>query len=339
MKTLRPLTVMAVTMAVAYFFRDGQVTWDFRVIHTAATHAFGPIYDPEFHRLALRADHLFPWAYPPTFLLMVLPLGPFSTITAYVLWVGILSAAFVEAAALRVGKWAPLLLVCPTYIISAGMGQTTLIMGPLVVAGMSLVNTPILAGVALGFATCIKPQIVVLLPLALFISGRWTTIMAAGATSLVLILISALIFGPDIWVAWLTALPRFIEINDALGIRRVRPDDFLVRALVGAVGLAALWKTSKKGDIDGQITTAVITALLISPHGVRYDLAVAAPALMAMVREKQWRSIPALLVLTFLIRHWPELAITVLLIALPLPDLRGIARLAAHRYWPINRKA
>ena len=140
------------------------------------------------------------------------------------------------------------------------------------------------------------------------------------------------------WGSWLGALPRFVEINDALGVLRIRPDNLIIRAVIGVVGLVALWRTSKKGDIDGQIITAVITSLLISPHGVRYDLAVVAPALMAMVGEKQWRSIPALLVLTFLIRHWPGLAITVLLIALPLPDLGRIARLAAYRYWPPKRK-
>jgi hypothetical protein len=77
----------------------------------------------------------------------------------------------------------------------------------LLVSGLlQLDHRPVLAGVLFG-ALSIKPQLGVLLPVMLALTGRWRTMIAAATTILVLLGLTCLVFGTGVWAAY---------INDAM---------------------------------------------------------------------------------------------------------------------------
>src|SRR3546814_13973031 len=75
--------------------------------------------------------------------------------------------------------------------------------GALLIGGLRLLGTkPIVAGILFGILT-VKPQLGILLPFALLAARQWTAIAAAGATTVLLVGISVLLFGWESWQAYI----------------------------------------------------------------------------------------------------------------------------------------
>jgi hypothetical protein len=80
----------------------------------------------------------------------------------------------------------------------------------LLVGGLMVLDRhPILAGVLFGILN-IKPQLGILLPFMLALTGRWPTILAAAITILVLVTAASSVFGVDVWTAY---------VNDAMPVQ------------------------------------------------------------------------------------------------------------------------
>ena len=100
------------------------------------------------------------------------------------------------------------ILAYPAVAICAIFGQNSLLTAALLAgAAVTLDRRPVLAGLLIG-ALAFKPQIAILLPLALGAAGRWETFKVAAATALVQVLLSAAVFGPEILTAFLHVLPE-----------------------------------------------------------------------------------------------------------------------------------
>ncbi len=324
-RLVRPFLI-AIVVAIIAAWNLADKRPDFTVIHAAARYAGGPVYDADW-LLARQpgVNYPAPWAYPPPFLLMILPLALFAFKAAYALWIGLSSAAYVEAAGLRSGRWAPLIILSPLYFVFAGMGQTNLIMGALAVAGLTLVEAPALAGMLLGLAACIKPQMIVFVPFALIIAGRWRTLIFAGGTAVMACALATIAFGPHIWMDWINALPEFLRLNAQMGIMNVGPASPWMRALLGLSGLGLIWRAFRRDDIETQIVAVLGLAFLCSPHSKAYDLAVLAPAALAViVRRGWWKGLPSIYFLTGLVSQWVGLLMFMLLTQFPLPNLRAM---------------
>ena len=61
---------------------------------------------------------------------------------------------------------------------------------------------PLVAGILLGALT-VKPQLGLLFPLMLILTGRWMVFAAAAATALALAGMTALLFGTEVWEDYL----------------------------------------------------------------------------------------------------------------------------------------
>jgi hypothetical protein len=119
-----------------------------------------------------------PWAYPPSFLLMLLPFAPlgffgsyvaFQVVTGALLALALRSSA---AAALPSGALLVAALVCPASAINAIDGQAVFLVAALIVGGFGLLERrPYLGGLVLGLLT-FKPQFCILVPLALIAVAR-----------------------------------------------------------------------------------------------------------------------------------------------------------------------
>jgi arabinofuranan 3-O-arabinosyltransferase len=137
---------------------------------------------------------------------------------------------------------------------------------------------PVLAGIMLGLLT-FRPQLGMVFPIVLLLTGRWRTIMAATLTTLCVAGASLWLFGEEAWRSFLDHVPEHTAATllegQAVGTWSVMQSVFaLVRSLGGSVSLAWL----------GQITVAALTVLTLGwlwRQPVRQDLKAAAVALGA----------------------------------------------------------
>lgn len=152
-----------------------------------------------------------PWVYPPSYLLLVAPFGLLGFLSSYVLFQALAAAALVAAIVVgaedrdRRMSWAIAAgaVLCPAAADSAASGQNVFLIAALLVAGVRMLDArPVLAGVILGLLT-IKPQFAVMAPIALLAARQWRALFAAAAAALVLVAVSAVVFGVDAWTIWL----------------------------------------------------------------------------------------------------------------------------------------
>jgi len=153
---------------------------------------------------------------------------------------------------------------------------------------------PWLAGVLFGLLA-FKPQLGVLLPLALLAEGRWKTIAAAGVTVAALAGLSGLLFGTETWRAFLAsaAFTRHVILEEgAPGFWKMQSVFAAVRLWGGPVGLAyatqavasgcaalavfLLWRS--RADRRLKAAGLILGAFLCTPYSFDYDFVALAPA-------------------------------------------------------------
>lgn len=288
---------------------------DFTVLWAAATHAFGPVYDQRWLTGLQHAPGERPFSYPPTFLLLLIPIGWLKFRIAYVGWMAASVAGFV-AVARRWSAWGWLAVWSPTLMFAALIGQTTLLVGA--AAGLALAEAerrPIVAGVALGLAGCIKPQLVYLLGPALMLWRAWAALGWAAASAALLAAAAAAVFGPTIWGSWLASLAGFVAVQDRaaidrLGLWAVSPWLAVAAGVVVAVMLA---RAARARDRAALAIVALGGGLLLSPHAVFYDSAVLLIPALAMIGWNWRAAVVATLLVIGAETSWAVAAVTLLL--------------------------
>lgn len=257
------------------------------------------VYDhPRFHAaekqvVGSAALPYFGWYYPPYYLFVAWPLALLPYLTALFAFAGLTFAALAAVVWRILPSWIALLVLAafPGTFINLGNGQNGFLTAALLGGGLVLLRErPALAGCLFGLL-CIKPQMGLLLPLALAAGGHWRAILAAAATVLGLALLSLGLFGAETWRGFLGATafargvvleqggigwPKLISVFAAL--RQLGASITLAYAAQAAVALGAvafvvhLWR---RRDIDFALKAACLSlaGLLATPYGLDYDLA------------------------------------------------------------------
>jgi len=247
--------------------------------------------------------HFRPFFYPPIWLLMLVPFGLLGVAKAYGAFItGTMALA--TAAEIRRDPWGWLaVLASPAAVWVVLAGQNTFLSVALFYGGLHLLaRAPVPAGILLGILSY-KPQIWVLVPLALLAARQWRALASMAATVLVLMLASAALFGPAFWLAFLDAAreaagPRVVEemferifmhMTTLLAAARIVGLPPAVSGLVQTAGallaMAAVWLSfSRKGQSDARIAVLATATFLVSPYTLNYDLLLLMPAAVAMFR-------------------------------------------------------
>lgn len=251
-------------------------------------HAGAHVYDGAAHIAAQRAFFAAPggytaFFYPPGFLLACWPLGLLGYFPALAAWLLATGAAYLAAArvwlrACPVGQRSWLLFAAfPPVLTTITHGQTSFLVAALLGLGLLLAGPrPLSAGVLLGLAT-IKPQLGLLVPLALLATREWRVIASAAATALVLAALAALWFGPAIWPEWLAAGARAqgaLVTGDVGYAKMVSP--FAAAMLLGAPAWLG-WV------VQGGVTLGVVAGLLKTAWRQHWSPAIAAATLAGSV--------------------------------------------------------
>jgi len=246
---------------------------------------------------------IFPWHYPPTFLVLVAPFGllPYPAALALFLlattapWIALVARVLPDRRAWIVAAAAP------AGLITLLDGQNAFLTASLAgFALLSLERRPLCAGILIGLLA-IKPQLAVLFPLALLAESRWRTIAAAAATVAALAVLALALFGAGDWAAFFRDLPVAEAIGDAGAVPwgTMPSAEIFVRSLGGPLGLAhaaqaivavvaalGVWRAWRRPDspFEAKAATLLVAALLVPPYVFYYDLLWAALAIGLLAR-------------------------------------------------------
>jgi alpha-1,2-mannosyltransferase len=244
-----------------------------------------------------------PFLYPPVWLLMLLPFSALAVGKAY----GAFIAATAAIATALEGRrdWTGWLavLVSPAAAWVVLGGQNTFLSLGLFYGGLHLLErSPITAGILLGLLAY-KPQIWVLVPLALIAARQWKALAAMSATVAALSLASLGLFGLDFWRAFLVAAREaasaattdlifeqmHVQMTTLLAAARMAGISTGVAGVLQLAGAAlagaAVWFTFRRHG-PGTAQTAVLAAatFLVSPYTLNYDLLLLMPAGVTLYR-------------------------------------------------------
>lgn len=249
----------------------------------------------------LGPNNLRPYIYPPSALFAFIPFALAPYWVGFGLWLAATGALYLWAAMRAGAPWWTALF--PVVLLVVDCGQVTFLIGGLLIGALTLPKRPLLAGVLIGVAACIKPQMVVLVPLALVAEGRWRTVLSAGATGLMICAAATLIWGVEAWFEWLAALGRFRDVifdNPRLVATAATPYAWLssrgvpgvVAFLLAPPALAAVWFAFRRARPLPERMIALFGAtLIVAPYAMNYELALLTPAVAtyaARWREVRW---------------------------------------------------
>jgi alpha-1,2-mannosyltransferase len=270
-----------------------------------------------FKQLALHGDTTqlyFAFFYPPFFMLLCAGLALLSYFPALCLWVG--STWICYAAALRgllpksLGKGANLwvlFLGYPAVMVNVSFAQNGFLStGLLGGAAVWLDRRPELAGICFG-CLAYKPQLGIVIPLALAVARRWRVFAVASVTVVALVAVSTLIFGVDVWppffadtaVArrnWMESpIPDYLQLFiTAFAAVRLHGGSLLlayalqitvtVTAMVMLVGALLMRPAgARSGRAEGAAIAACVP--LCSPFMLEYDLLILAVPMAWLLGE------------------------------------------------------
>lgn len=291
-----------------------MLAWDFRVFWSAARvaleHGASAVFSPDLmyamESSVANVDGVALWAYPPTFLLAVIPLGMLSFTAAYAVFACTGAACYALMLKHLVHgidrERLVFLAAFPGVTVTLLAGQNSLF--TVAAAGCALALLPahfMLAAVCIA-SFAIKPQLAVLFPLVLLCSGQWKTLIAAGALTLAFAATSVAILGRDAWAAFAAFLPVFsrLVVEEGGRLWAGMPTVFamsriaglstqaayLVQALVAipAIGVVALlWVRQARYEL--RAAALVVATMLVQPYFMYYELCWLILPILFLIRD------------------------------------------------------
>ena len=105
--------------------------------------------------------------------------------------------------------------MCPAVPFNVMTGQNAFFTSALLVGGFGLIGRyPVLGGALLGILS-FKPQLWLMVPVALLAARQWRALGGAAASAFILALVSLVVFGPEIWRAWIGLVTGMDEAYSA----------------------------------------------------------------------------------------------------------------------------
>ncbi|TPG49070.1 glycosyltransferase family 87 protein [Sphingomonas glacialis] len=244
-----------------------------------------------------------PYPYAPAFLLLLLPFALLPFPVAMGAW----SAVTLPLYAVVARRFAPrsgwLAVAFPPVFVSIAIGQNAFLTAAAFLGGLTLLahGRKVAAGMVLG-CLILKPQLALMLPVAMLAAREWRVIAGAAISSLAILLIGLLVFGTAASVAWLAQMPLYMHIaRDGLvgwhkltslyaagrqaGLSETAAMVVHSAVALGAAGLVAdIWRSdatpSAKAGVLGAAT------MLASPYVYMYDALMLLPAFVFLVERR-----------------------------------------------------
>jgi len=316
-------------LAISYLFAigaepEGRPAVDFMSFWSAASLAWRdpPLsYDAAsqiaFQARAFQMDGRYlPFLYPPPFLALIAPLGLLPFAVAYPLWAVATYLVYLAGARkLAPGALWPL-AVFPALYLNAVQGQTAaLFTGLFLLAALQVQCRPWLSGVLFG-ALIFKPQLALLIPVALIAAGAWRTLAAAGLCAAGLLLAALALLGPESFIAFFhsnSVSLSLLQAQSPLGwaklpslfgaLRQIGAPPMLalsaqaLLALATAIFVGLVWRARR--DAPTRAAALAMGALLATPYLLDYDFVLLVAPVYWFARDA-WRRGPRTWEIVFL---------------------------------------
>lgn len=194
------------------------------------------------------------YSYPPVTLVLTLPFGALPYVPALGAWLVTGWYAFFSALRLATPNALLLALAAPAVFVNAYCGHTGAWTAAFLGGGLCLLERrPVMAGVLFGLQA-FKPQLALMVPIALLAGGHWRAIVSAAVTVAVLATASLALIGWDGWRAFLDLIP--LLRNVVMGEAEHRNVSVFMLASGLGMGLTAAYAT--------QMMTALLMAALVA---------------------------------------------------------------------------
>ncbi|MGD0827154.1 MAG: glycosyltransferase family 87 protein [Desulfobaccales bacterium] len=233
-----------------------------------------------------------PFLYPPTYLLMILPLGLLPYLAALAVFLLFSLAGYLwlvhRVAPHRLTVW--LTLAFPGTFQNFFFGQNGFLTGVLLGGGLLLLDRyPLAGGFLLGLVSY-KPHLAILIPIALLAGRRWQALGAMVLAAVGLALASVLVLGSEVWAAFWKTVPSAMNLTQFPHWYN-RPTVFSAVMLSGAGPIAAwiiqggvmlgvtaalAWVWFRGAPAAIRFPILVLGILLFAPYAAVYDLAILA---------------------------------------------------------------
>jgi hypothetical protein len=306
------VVVTALTGIAAVGYRLDVLFPDFLVFHAAARAAIegklAAIYDTnaltdlqnKLYAARLPYELGFrPFLYPPLWLLGLVPFGVLPIGAAIASFLALTAALCATMLRLLKLGWLPILLIltAPAAIWVVVAGQNTYLSVALLYGGFTLLERrPVTAGVLLGLLAY-KPQVWLLVPLALLAARAWRPLIALAATVAVLSLATLLLFGSGVWLGFIEAArhagsgaaaiemyqrvhAHMTTLLAATKILGFADGPAMAAQLAGSIlaVVAVAWAFARHPASDARTAILVTATFLVSPYTLNYDLLLLMPA-------------------------------------------------------------
>lgn len=258
--------------AAGHLTAAGDPSWayDFARHHAVETQVVGRI-------------GILPFPYPPPFLIIVTPFGLLPFWVALGLWIAISAGLFLLAS--RPVAEARFGLAQAGAAANFVTGQNGFLTSAIFIGGTGLIaRRPFVAGAVLGLL-CFKPQLAILLPVALIAGREWRAIAGGVVSTVALLLAGLLLFGVASYQGFLAMLPQFSqwlstgrwpwgELASTFALLRacdVPPAPALLIHCGIALAAAALTARAWALKLETRVPILAAATLLIPPYLFTYD--------------------------------------------------------------------
>ncbi len=232
------------------------------------------------------------WSYPPHYLLLTLPLATMSFGVAMVAFLGVSLVLFFHSVWCfgRKANAPTALLLIPFCISNIFFSQNGFLISAMMLYGLAFRRShPLMAGVAFALLT-VKPQLGLLVPILLIAERRYATIAATVAVTAVLVSITIVLWGFDVWRGYfsnnlpyqsevmmshegvfLHMMPTIFGVLRSLGTEAtISLHVHMAWALgVFVVFVVSLWRLTSDND---RAFSLLLASFLFSPYSLAYDM-------------------------------------------------------------------
>ena len=331
--------------AAVTYIPQYRVRNDFRLMFGAALtglhHGYSHLYDLTAQKAAVEGIgagfYWSPFLNPPPLAWLATPFTLFSFDVAIVLWSVLLLAAlllawYIAAPGGRLTRAAHLAMWLGLFPVAFGLlvGQPVALVAAAVAGCWWLAERrhPVLAGFALS-VVAIKPQLALLVPLCVLVSGHYRIFVAWLATSIVMAVVALAMLGPHgiqryrevLSLAAQWEITRRYAVAGPLGLGLQL---YAVQAVVVAAAAYASWR-HRGGSVALPVAAGISASLLFTPYVGFQDFAllIVAGWLVLRSRPSPWQV--GLLVIGYALL---ELALLVLAVPILLAEAAFLISLA-----------
>jgi alpha-1,2-mannosyltransferase len=265
-------------------------------------------------------SHIVVFVSPPVVAAAFTPLAGVDPHAALAIFLVVSLAALATAGWLIATRWLPALSTPQRVaLVTAGVasapaawgiaiGQLDPLLFLALIAGITIARRHPMAGGVLIGVLALKPQLFVLIPVALILGRNWRVVVGAMITVTGLALSTLLLMGWRHLLDW----PRFVmsqydtvpsqSISVPLGMSRLIGSGALtaiLSLLLFGVGLAVLWhRRGQLSDVGTAIALGLTLTMLASPHLLPYDSLFLTVPLALMARRNWGRAVALTLALS-----------------------------------------